>query len=157
MLVFFLTILILCVGLTLAVNKSPVTLGFWVLLLSILTSLLIGCIFLSWFGFIVFLIYIGGILVIFSYFVAIQPNQNINMKKVFFWSSMRFLNLPINIYPVLIDLFYRGSWWLSSLFSFSNISVLLALGLVLFLALVSVVKIRLINIAPLRPYLRKYV
>lgn len=68
---------------------------------------------------------------------------------------LRAMNLPINIYPVLVNLFCRRRWWISSIFYISNISVVVILGFVLFLALVRVVKITTIVIAPLRPY--KYV
>lgn len=72
--------------------------------MSIVISVLMGTTFSRWFGFIIFLIYIGGMLVIFAYFVAIQPNQQFDLKTPLFFLILRVFNLPINIYPVLLNL-----------------------------------------------------
>jgi len=152
MFIFLLTIITLSLGITIVVTRSPIILGFWILILSIIVSLLCRSIFFRWFGFIIFLIYIGGILVIFSYFVAIQPNQHINIKTPFFYFILAIFNLPINAYPIIIDLFNVYNWWISSIFYINNISILIILGFILFLALVRVVKVTIINVAPLRPF-----
>ena len=148
----FLTIVTLSFGLTMLVTFYPLSLGFWVLILSIIISILMGVSFSSWFGLIMFLIYIGGMLVIFAYFVAIQPNQHFNLKIPGFFLGLRFINLPINIYPVLLNLIPNINWWVRSLFFIDNIVVLILLALVLFLALVIVVKITRAFIAALRPF-----
>lgn len=75
-----------------------------------LVSMLCRTTFSRWFGFIIFLIYIGGILVIFAYFTAIQPNQEIRIKTSFFFMVVARMNLPINIYPVLVNLFLYKGW-----------------------------------------------
>ena len=156
MFIFFFTIITLSLGVSIISARSPIVLGFWILILSILASVLCSSIFFRWFGFIIFLIYIGGMLVMFSYFVAIQPNQRINIITPSFYFFLAFSNLPINICPAVIDLFNLNNWWITSMFYVSNISILVILGFILFLALVSVVKITIINVAPLRPFL-KYV
>ena len=134
---------------------TPIILGLWILLTSVTIAVLCGSLFFSWFGFIIFLIYIGGILVIFAYFVAIQPNQHFYVSKLIYWFILTTGNLPINRFPLIADLFNHRRWWVCSIFYISNISVVIILGLVLFLALIRVVKITVINVAPLRPY--KYV
>jgi len=153
MIIFLLTVHVLSLGFRILFNKSPISLGMWILILSLFISILVRAFYFSWFGFIIFLIYIGGILVIFSYFVAIQPNQYIRLKKPILFFVLSFINLPINVYPVLTDLYIIQSWWVSSIFYLINIWILLILGFVLFLALIRVVKITIVNIAPLRPYL----
>jgi NADH-ubiquinone oxidoreductase chain 6 len=148
----FITMLTLSFGVSLIITFYPLTLGFWILVLSIIISILISTTFSRWFGFIIFLIYIGGMLVIFAYFVAIQPNQHFRLKVPFFFLILSFINLPINIYPILLNLFSESRWWIRSLFFINNIIVLIMLALVLFLALVIVVKITRIYIAALRPF-----
>lgn len=148
----FMTMLTLSFGISLIITFYPLTLGFWILLLSMLISILIRTTFSRWFGFIMFLIYIGGMLVMFAYFVAIQPNQHFRLKVPFFFLLLRFINLPINMYPILLNLFSHSRWWIRSLFFINNIMVLIMLALVLFLALVIVVKITRIYMAALRPF-----
>lgn len=155
MFIFLFTIFTLSLGITIIISTSPVILGLWILLISIIIAVLCGSLFFGWFGFIIFLIYIGGILVIFAYFVAIQPNQYFDISNLIYWFILTTTNLPINRHPLIADLFKIRSWWVCSIFYISNISVVIILGLVLFLALISVVKITIINVAPLRPY--KYV
>jgi len=155
MFIYLLTTLTLSFGLTVVVANSPIILGLWILLMSIIIAVLCGSLFFSWFGFIIFLIYIGGILVIFAYFVAIQPNQRFYTSKLINWFFLTTRNLPVNMFPLIADLFNFRRWWVCSIFYISNISVVIILGLVLFLALIRVVKITIINVAALRPY--KYV
>ena len=153
MFIFLFTIITLSIGVSLVTTRSPIALGLWILILSIFVSILCGSMLFSWFGFIIFLIYIGGILVIFAYFAAIQPNQQFRLSTPVFFAVLSALNLPINIYPVTVNIFTVESWWVSSIFYISNIFTIIILGFVLFLALIRVVKITIINVAPLRPYL----
>lgn len=92
-------------------------------------------------------------MVIFAYFAAIQPNQEFNLKTPLFFILLALMNLPINIYPVVVNLFIQGDWWISSIFYIDNIRVIIILGFVLFLALIRVVKVTTLSRAPLRPYL----
>lgn len=152
MFMFFSTLIVLSLGITIIITNNPIILGIWILVICLIISLLIGLIFFSWYGFIIFLIYIGGILVIFSYFSAIQPNQYYNVSKPIYWFLLTLFNLPINLYIGLYDNFSILDWWISCIFYINNIRILIVLGFVLFLALISVVKITFINIGPLRPY-----
>lgn len=152
MFVIYISILVVSLGLSIVLAFTPLALGLWVLILSISISFLTSLMYSSWFGFILFLIYIGGILVIFAYFVRIQPNQQFRLKNSFFFSFLVFVNLIINSYPITIDLFSNINWWINSLFDLRNVRVVILLGFVLFLALVIVVKITTFMMAPLRPY-----
>jgi len=107
MFIIYIRILVLSLGLSIVLAFTPLALGLWVLILSISISLLTSLIYSSWFGFILFLIYIGGMLVIFAYFVRIQPNQQFSLKNSFFFSFLVFINLLVNTYPITVDLFSR--------------------------------------------------
>ena len=147
-------LIVLSLGMSCICINSPIILGFVILSLSIIISVFSSIYLFSWFGFILFLIYIGGMLVIFAYFVAIQPNQ--------LFSILEFFSLFLVIYYLVIHVFDRDSfivdffrlsrWLISSLFFINNILVLILLGLVLFLALIRVVKITITSNSPLRPY-----
>lgn len=152
MLIFLIRIFTLSLGISIIINRSPISLGVWILILSIIISLICRRYLFSWFGYITFLIYIGGLLVIFSYFAAIQPNQHINISTPFSFFILSCINLPINMYPVLLDLFRKRRWWVSCIFYINNVSIILILGLILFLAIIRVVKITSSNLAPLRPF-----
>jgi len=58
-------------------SLSPINLGILVLLVALFVAAAVGIISTGWFGLITFIIYVGGILVIFAYFAALQPNQYI--------------------------------------------------------------------------------
>ena len=146
----------LSIFITIILRFTPLLLGLWVLLIAITISVIIGIVSISWFGFIVFLIYVGGILVIFVYFASIQPNQQISFFLILILTTyITFIILIINnaksLSPLLID-----QTILSSLYIFINIPLLVFLALVLFLVLVAVVKIAILFQGPLRPFY-KYV
>lgn len=54
--------------------QQPLSLGFAVLSLSFFLRVLVAGRFFSWYGFILFLIYVGGLLVLFSYVIVLTPN-----------------------------------------------------------------------------------
>ena len=139
-------------GISFVFIRTPICLGFWVLIFSLFASIFCGSFYISWFGFIIFLIYIGGILVIFSYFAAIQPNQDVIINKPFFYFFFIYLILPLNFSSFSIDLFGYTSWWVRCIFYPVNIICIILLGLSLFLALISVVKVTITSFSPLRPF-----
>lgn len=145
------------IGLTLILINAPLTLGLWIIILSVSMSVSIFSSRLSWFRFILFLIYIGGILIIFSYFSALSPNQHLTLII----PSLLFL-LTLTI----ISLIFLPSLTLSSslspdlfspacifyIFINKNIRTITFLAIILFLALVVVTKVSLQFKGPLRPF-----
>ena len=135
-------------------SSSPLTLGVWVILISLLITLFLCSLTTSWFTFLIFLIYIGGLLVIFSYFVAIQPNQHLGMLKMIAMSVVsRFylysLSAPIIRLPHRLSLLTPS---LRIVISSPTIFIIILMAISLFLALIVVVKITYSTKAPLRPY-----
>lgn len=149
-------ILAFTLSLSLVLASSPLFLGLWVLLLALRVSLLLGLTTASWLGLFIFLIYVGGLLVIFAYFVALAPNQIIEAKIMLILRVATYFRLTFILYPNFIilasDFSYLTQTPIIALFSFSNIRIFLFLALVLFFALVAVVKIRTIVSGPLRPF-----
>nr|ALS46272.1 NADH dehydrogenase subunit 6 [Glycera americana] len=143
----------LSMGLTIVLTMSPLAMGFWVLMLALLTATVTALSLSSWFGFIIFLIYIGGMLVMFAYFTAIQPNQQFKIMTPFIAMMLTTIILPVYYNPSIINQFTNKNWWISAMYEAMNIPSLIFLALALFLALISIVKISFLNRAPLRPFM----
>lgn len=143
---------------TLPIMVTPLTLGVWVLLLAIFIASVTTFFSSSWFGLLLFIIYIGGMLVIFSYFVAIAPNQKLPISIIF---SLFFI-----LFLIIYQILEHSSLLLSTtpshpnslitsitqIFEIANIPVLIFLAWLLLLALILVVKLASPTIGPLRPF-----
>ncbi len=153
MIICFIRMIIISISLALLNSYTPLALGFWVIMLSLRISLAVAINLFSWFGFIVFLIYVGGMLVIFSYFVAIQPNQQFEISVSLFSVFLTLFILRVVVFQgPITHSWISGLYWLRAMISFTNLSVLVLLGLVLFLALLVVVKVSSLYLGPLRPF-----
>jgi len=149
-------IISLTLGFSLILASSPLFLGLWILFLALSLSLLLGTLTSSWLGLFMFLIYVGGLLVMFAYFVALAPNQLIEGKTILSLSILSYLTLtPLFFTNTLaLNSTFRASHQssLTALLSSSNTLIYIFLALILFFALVAVVKIRAVTSGPLRPY-----
>lgn len=144
---------------TLPLIATPITLGVWIFITAIFTSLFISIFTSSWFGLILFIIYIGGILVIFSYFAATAPNQKINISLILALLTTitltTFMALsPFNyLIPLQPSIYSKtSSYNFSYLFTYSQTPLLLSLATLLLIALIFVVKIARRKEGPLRPF-----
>lgn len=158
MLLSLLILTITATTFTASIAINPLTIGLLILLLALILSIIFSISISSWIAFLIFLIYIGGILVIFSYFVAITPNQNLSIIVVIrtlilsiitlaFISFTLKINVPMNIsYITQTNIIYEKI----------NIPVLIILALILLFTIVVVVKVSIHNKGPLRPFF-KYV
>lgn len=150
---------LIALSLSLILASSPLAIGFWVLLIALACSFFSASIFNTWFALIIFLVYIGGILVIFAYFTALTPNQPLGLSIIILISSIAFITF--------ILLIRADNRILSSLISLSHVSLinpitviftpynsalLFLLATILFFILVAVVKITNITNGPLRPF-----
>lgn len=131
---------------------SPVSLGFTVLLIALVISILIVPLITSWFRFIIFIIYVGGILVIFSYFAALQPNQHITNWSWGLLPTIIITSLltTVDFQPIVTPTY---NVHINLLFTYQNRIIILFMGLLLFLALIIVVKVSHSYEGPLRPFL----
>lgn len=130
---------------------SPISLGTVVLSTALFVATTLRILSTSWFGLITFIIYVGGMLVIFAYFAALQPNQ-----QIINWAWIIF---PITLITTIIILSGPNSLrWAphiintSELYQTNTYVIPILIALILFLALIIVVKTSRADEGPLRPF-----
>nr|YP_001718396.1 NADH dehydrogenase subunit 6 [Loxocorone allax]BAG12581.1 NADH dehydrogenase subunit 6 [Loxocorone allax] len=149
--------------------SHPLPLGFCVLFISCFASMILSKFFASWFGYSLFLVFVGGVLVMFSYVAALSPNLSGFNFNFFFGLGVCFFIINF----ILVNLFdlssflgffsydYFGSSKLlslvSGLFFYKNILLMLFLLIMLLGTMMMVVKICYYYGGPLRPFYMKYV
>nr|YP_009166770.1 NADH dehydrogenase subunit 6 [Conus tribblei]ALC75030.1 NADH dehydrogenase subunit 6 [Conus tribblei] len=150
--------------LILPMMSQPLSLGLIIMMSTLFMCLVSGMTVSAWYGYILFLIYVGGLLVMFAYVAALSPN-------VLFGGLAPLISL-ISFLPILFVLFYFCFFKDSSYLSFESffskfmylkvygvelispymISVLIGLGMVLLINLIVVAKICYYQQASLRPF-----
>jgi NADH-ubiquinone oxidoreductase chain 6 len=142
--------LFLCFVFLLPVMQQGVRLVIVIFSLAVLLRCVVGTLGHVWYGFSLFLIYVGGLLVMFGYVVAMVPN--FLFKQSFF--------LPFFLSGGLIGLLFVIKFSLREgvfdtggfLYSNDGYLVLIGLAFVLFFTLVCVVKVCYFNKGSLRPF-----
>nr|ABW76493.1 NADH dehydrogenase subunit 6 [Eclysippe vanelli] len=134
--------------------SSPLLMGLWVLFIALGLSGWMGVMGMSWFGLILFLVYIGGMLVMFVYFVAITPNQRHNIKVFMFMALYMLMSfamlMKMNFCSRFNSLTNMGN---ELMMFFDNQGLVLILVFVmLFVGLLIVVKLTQRSCGPLRPF-----
>nr|YP_001718409.1 NADH dehydrogenase subunit 6 [Loxosomella aloxiata]BAG12594.1 NADH dehydrogenase subunit 6 [Loxosomella aloxiata] len=141
----------------------PLSLGFMVLTISSFSSIILCNLVASWFGYSLFLVYVGGILVMFSYVVALSPNlTKFNFNYMYLFMILFVINmvlssqLNLNTYWDLSNLIFNKSlsnlFMVGGLYSYKNIMIMLFLLVMLLITMVMVVKICYYRSGPLRPF-----
>ena len=159
MFLLFLISLTLSFFISLPLAMSPLTLGVWILFTSSILSALITLIISSWTGIITALIYIGGLNVLFAYFIATIPNQYLFSKPLLLSRTITFIITFTNfkLAPPRLITFFQRNYIITKLFFNFDALIFIWLALILFLALVAVVKIASRHHGPLRPFNLNYV
>nr|YP_009738990.1 NADH dehydrogenase subunit 6 [Koreoleptoxis nodifila]QIC19430.1 NADH dehydrogenase subunit 6 [Koreoleptoxis nodifila] len=161
--------LALCSVFLFPLMAQPLSLGLSIMLSTMFLCILIAMYLSSWYGYILFLIYVGGLLVMFAYVAALSPNILFSgMGPFLFFLSTQTL-VPIMVFnSIFLDTnnlsFLAGQLELTSsmkilgseLASPSLISILVGLGIILLINLVVVVKICYYQHSTLRPYKAVY-
>lgn len=141
--------------LSLLLCSSPLAIGITILSIALLIALSYTLILSSWFGLLIFLIYIGGILVIFSYFVALIPNQplisisNLNILMASIIVTL-FLTRLLESCPLIIHI---ESNFTEVIYKPQNTYILILLAIILLLIIVITVKITHRSSGPLRAFM----
>lgn len=158
MLMLFMKSFLFSILVLIPVLVQPLRLGLAVMAVSVILSGIIGFMFVSWFGFLLFLIYVGGLLVMFAYVVVLIPNNNFFPKKGFLYFLFSFFMFSVCFSFVRV-VFPNIERYLiiqdaaSLLVSDYSSIVFLFLALILFFALLVVVKVCYFHGGPLRPFL----
>ena len=156
MTLLIITSLLLTIRLSLLITSNPLGIGLFILITALVVAALYGISISSWLAFIIFLIYVGGILVIFAYFLALTPNIQIlyssstsisvitfSLTSCLLSPAIFYHTMPINTSSRVIEL----------LFLHPNQPALTLLILTLFLTLIIVVKVSNTNKGPLRAFI----
>uniref|UniRef100_A0AB39CBZ4 NADH-ubiquinone oxidoreductase chain 6 n=1 Tax=Canarium sp. (in: gastropods) TaxID=2046231 RepID=A0AB39CBZ4_9CAEN len=150
--------------LLLPLMAQPLSLGLVIMVLTLMMCCLSALLISSWYGYILFLIYVGGLLVMFAYVAALSPNVLFSggYPVILFIMMIPLFSLIFYLYPFidLNSLNYNSLYtdytnlktYGVELVSPDMISVLIGLGLILLINLVVVVKICYYQHASLRPF-----
>jgi len=143
---------------------QPLSLGLCIIMISLISCILLGLTFSSWFSYVLFLIYVGGLLVMFVYVAALAPNTLFSRLKslagILFLSTIIF-SLLIILTPTDISFLYdnlildytsQNMKTGIAIVSSSNVRILIGLALILLVNLLAVVKVCFYQQGPLRPY-----
>nr|YP_009024435.1 NADH dehydrogenase subunit 6 [Luehdorfia taibai]AGQ18551.1 NADH dehydrogenase subunit 6 [Luehdorfia taibai] len=154
--------------------NHPLSMGLLILIQTMLTCLLSGMMINTyWFSYILFIVFLGGLLVLFIYMSSIASNELFNINffnkmiiMLFFMLSFLimfmfmynlnwlnfFFNLEMNnMYNLFIFFNNENKINLSKLYNNQTYMMLMMLIIYLFITLVAVVKITNIFFGPLRP------
>nr|YP_010241719.1 NADH dehydrogenase subunit 6 [Aporrhais serresiana]QTI82407.1 NADH dehydrogenase subunit 6 [Aporrhais serresiana] len=156
-----------CMSLLLPLMAQPLSLGLVIMLSTLLMCCLSAMFLSSWYGYILFLIYVGGLLVMFAYVAALSPNVlfmsnypvayflMLSIPFAIFIYFFPFLDFgSLNYFNLFVTNVYLKSYG-SEMASPEMISILIGLGLILLINLVAVVKICYYQHASLRPFKSK--
>lgn len=142
--------------LTLPKTNNPLSMTLIIISIALITACIFCITLSSWYAFLIFLIYVGGILVIFAYFTATSPNQQqISRKKIIktivlilliTGASLIYINKNIPLTPI-------KSHQLLRLYTSHNIYTLILITLILLITIIIVVKLSSRSKGPLRTFI----
>nr|BDQ44049.1 NADH dehydrogenase subunit 6 [Amynthas bimaculatus] len=135
-------------------STTPIMLGINILIMALLLSITLASSMSSWYAFLVFLIYVGGMLVMFAYFLALAPNQQMPTKSnmVYMMATLAILTTVATITDTQIFISQEMHQDNLYLYSSSTAPFLILLALILLLTMVIVVKLTNRSSGPLRPF-----
>lgn len=147
---------------------QPLRLGLRIILSTLFICIITAILISSWYAYILFLIYVGGLLVIFAYVATLSPNTLfINTNAIFFYAVL--ITPFIYIFYIynftdsatLQEInswieFIKSKKYGTELIAASHISILISLRLILLLNLIVVVNICYYKQGSLRPYKKQY-
>nr|YP_010147008.1 NADH dehydrogenase subunit 6 [Hediste diversicolor]QQP21530.1 NADH dehydrogenase subunit 6 [Hediste diversicolor] len=130
---------------------SPISLGATVLCIAVFVASSLTLMSTGWFGLITFIIYVGGMLVMFAYFAALQPNQHITNWSQILTPSFFFIIMYASFQssPIMWKLVTPDT---AHIYSTPNTMLPIIMAMILFLALIMVVKTSRAHEGPLRPF-----
>nr|YP_010377573.1 NADH dehydrogenase subunit 6 [Lopinga achine]QYC92828.1 NADH dehydrogenase subunit 6 [Lopinga achine] len=174
MMKMFLSLMVILISMFMFFINHPISMGLLILMQTLLICLLMGMLINSyWFSYILFLVFLGGLLVLFIYISSIASNEILNIsffnKFIIFTpllilfmtlinkNNLNWLNLSSNndMNNFLYTFMFPYSENNSNLFSLYNEQTYLLMIMMiiyLFITLIAVVKITNIFFGPLRSF-----
>nr|WNO18572.1 NADH dehydrogenase subunit 6 [Neolepetopsis sp.] len=147
---------------------QPLSLGLNIMTMILFLSILIAIHSSSWYAYTLFLVYVGGLLVMFAYVASMMPNTMFSKPKslipFLIPSILLSLTVSFSLSPSSSSTQLSGqtlaSYWSSAmtptyLISSHSYFIMFFLALMLFIVLLAVVKICLNQQGPLRPFSMK--
>nr|YP_010726189.1 NADH dehydrogenase subunit 6 [Erasmia pulchella]WDY84170.1 NADH dehydrogenase subunit 6 [Erasmia pulchella] len=173
MMKMFLSSMIILLTLFMYFLSHPLSMGLFILGQTLLICLLSGMMIKTyWFSYILFLTFLGGLLVLFIYVSSIASNEmfkmNMNMKIMFLYlclflffismlmmNNLKYMNFSFNLE---METYFNSNFFfnnenklnLSKLYNSQTFFMMMMLIVYLFITLVSVVKITNISYGPIR-------
>nr|YP_010400352.1 NADH dehydrogenase subunit 6 [Indothais javanica]UQS76051.1 NADH dehydrogenase subunit 6 [Indothais javanica] len=144
--------------------SQPLSLGLIVMVSTLFMCIASAITLSSWYGYILFLIYVGGLLVMFAYVAALSPNVLFGsgapvilfgislLAFMIFLSSTNLVDLPFLSYSSEVSKFSFLKIYGSEMVSPQMISILIGLAVILLINLIVVVKICYYTHTSLRPF-----
>nr|QED22479.1 NADH dehydrogenase subunit 6 [Amynthas sp. FJ201004-02]QED22483.1 NADH dehydrogenase subunit 6 [Amynthas sp. HN201007-02]QED22492.1 NADH dehydrogenase subunit 6 [Amynthas sp. SC201007-03]QED22511.1 NADH dehydrogenase subunit 6 [Amynthas sp. CQ201306-03]QED22512.1 NADH dehydrogenase subunit 6 [Amynthas sp. SC201008-06]QED22513.1 NADH dehydrogenase subunit 6 [Amynthas sp. YN201101-26]QED22519.1 NADH dehydrogenase subunit 6 [Amynthas sp. ZJ201512-05]QED22524.1 NADH dehydrogenase subunit 6 [A len=135
-------------------STTPIMLGINILTMALLLSATLATSMSSWYAFLVFLIYVGGMLVMFAYFLALTPNQQMPTTSNAIYMFMTLITLTTVVLITKTKVFIPSEVYQDNmyLYSTSTATILIVLALILLLTMLIVVKLTNRSKGPLRPF-----
>nr|APX40210.1 NADH dehydrogenase subunit 6 [Psylliodes laevicollis] len=146
--------------------NHPLSCGLILLIQTILTALMSGLMnYNFWYSYILFLIMVGGMLILFIYMTSIASNEKFKMSKSLI--LIMIFSISIIMMLMMIDLFYLNYFMniqdtkimnmnfsnmmsLKKYFNYPNFYLMITMIIYLFITLIAVVKITNNSYGPLR-------
>nr|UHA56196.1 NADH dehydrogenase subunit 6 [Odontodes seranensis] len=173
---FLFSLLLIIFSFIMLFINNPISMGFFILIQTMLTCLLSGLLIKTyWFSYILFLTFLGGLLVLFIYVSSIASNElfktSFNLKyTLIFMMMMMFMFMIMNMNNLSwMNLSFNSDMYkfndsllfffnnenkinLSKLYNNHTFLIMMMLIIYLFITLIAVVKITNIFYGPLRSY-----
>nr|UZT67789.1 NADH dehydrogenase subunit 6 [Acanthobdella peledina] len=146
--------ILLALYFSLMISYNPLLMSINILFSALIMTYLFSSIFSSWYAFMIFLIYVGGMMVMFTYFTAMTPNQAMNLMNnlkyiLLFMSLILMLNFMFKFDP---PSFFKMSFNSQGFYTTSKVVPLMMLINLLLLTMILIVKIINLSKGPFRPF-----
>nr|YP_010448469.1 NADH dehydrogenase subunit 6 [Codonobdella sp. B45A]UTS56340.1 NADH dehydrogenase subunit 6 [Codonobdella sp. B45A] len=132
--------------------NNPILMAMNILIVAMLMSVLMSMMMSSWYAMLMYLIYIGGMMVMFSYFIALSPNQNLKTSQYFNTILFTFIMFMPAIITVNNILLHNQEIKSYDLYMMDMKAITIMLILVLLMMLLVIVKMVKVSKGPLRPF-----
>nr|YP_009489592.1 NADH dehydrogenase subunit 6 [Losaria neptunus]SPP23495.1 NADH dehydrogenase subunit 6 [Losaria neptunus] len=155
--------------------NHPISMGFMILIQTLLTCIILGLInYTYWFSYILFLVFMGGLLVLFIYVSSIASNEMFNFNfymknsiiisflimmilSIFIMNNLNWMNFYFNydmnnLFNIFIYFNNENKINISKLYNNQIYYLMILMIIYLFITLIAVVKITNIFYGPLRSF-----